>query len=77
HLREAEARAEEIGLPGELWQIRSDLGELYKRSGNEEWAGRAFSRAAETLRTLADQIDDQILRADFLEAPQVRYVLEW
>jgi tetratricopeptide (TPR) repeat protein len=76
HLREAEALAEEIGLPGELWQIRSDLGELYKRSGNEERAGSAFSRAAETLRTLADRIDDQTLRADFLSAPQVRRVLE-
>ncbi|MDQ3966206.1 MAG: tetratricopeptide repeat protein [Actinomycetota bacterium] len=64
HLREAEAMAEEIGLPGELWQIRADLGELHEESGDEEQAGRAFSQAAETLRSLAGRIDDPELRAD-------------
>ncbi len=36
HLREAEALAEEMGLPGELWQIRAALGKLHEESGDEE-----------------------------------------
>ncbi len=67
---------EEMGLPGELWQIRAALGELHEESGDKELAGEAFSQAAETPRSLADRIDDPKLRADFLEAPHVRHVLE-
>jgi hypothetical protein len=75
-LREAEALAHEICLPGELWQIEALMGELHEGSGDEERAERAFLRAAQTLRALADRIDDPALRAGFLGAPQVRRVLE-
>lgn len=75
-LREAEALAEEIGLPGELWQIRATLGELYQKSGDEEQAGRAFSRAVETVEALADTIEDEVLREGFLGAPQIQRLLE-
>jgi len=75
-LREAEALAHEICLPGELWQIEALMGELHEESGDEERAERAFLRAAQTLRALADRIDDPALRAGFLGAPQVRRVLE-
>jgi hypothetical protein len=68
HLREAEALAEEMGLPGELWQIRATLGELYQESGDEEQAVHAFSQAAQTLQWLAGRIDDPPLQADFLGA---------
>ncbi len=74
-LHEAEALAEEIGLPGELWQIRSRIGDLYERRGETEEARRALSRAAQTLRTLAGKIEDEELREDFLSAPRVRRVL--
>jgi len=76
NLREAEALAQEIGLPGELWQIRAALGELHEESGDDARARDAFSRAAETLRSLAGRIDDPTLQASFLETPQVRHVLE-
>ncbi len=75
-LREAEALAQEIGLPGELWQIRAALGELYEERGDEERARDAFTRAAQTLRSLAGRIDDPTLQASFLGAPRVRRVLE-
>jgi hypothetical protein len=75
-LREAEALAQEIGLPGELWQIRAGLGELHEERGDEERARDTFSRAAEVLRSLAGRIDDPALQASFLETPQVRRVLE-
>jgi hypothetical protein len=75
-LREAEALAQEIGLPGELWQIRAALGELYEERGDEERARDAFTWAAQTLRSLAGRIDDPTLQASFLGTPQVRHVLE-
>jgi tetratricopeptide (TPR) repeat protein len=75
HVREAEALAEKLGLPGELWRIQAALGELYGRRGETAEARAAFSWAAQTLRMLAGKIVDEELREGFLLAPQVRRVL--
>jgi DNA-binding SARP family transcriptional activator/tetratricopeptide (TPR) repeat protein len=75
HLREAEALAEKLALPGELWRIQAVLGEIYERRGETGEAREAFSWAAQTLRMLAGKIRDQELRKGFLSAPQVRRVL--
>jgi hypothetical protein len=72
---EAHTLAQKIGLPGELWQIRSRIGELYERRGEAEQAREAFSIAAQTLRMLAQKIGDEGLRERFLSAPQARRVL--
>jgi tetratricopeptide (TPR) repeat protein len=74
-LRKAEALAEEIGLPGELWQMRAKIGELHERRGEVGEAWQAFSRAAQTLRMLAQKIEDEELRELFLSAPRVHRVL--
>ena len=76
HLREAEALAEKIGQPGELWQIQSRIGDLHERRGEAEQAREVFSGAAQTLRMLAARIKDAGLREGFLAAPRVRRVLE-
>ncbi|MDX6381576.1 MAG: hypothetical protein QOI57_2600, partial [Rubrobacteraceae bacterium] len=76
HLHEARALAEKIGLPKELWQIQSKVGELYERRGEAEEAREAYSRAAQTLRKLAQKIGDEELREGFLSSPQARRVLE-
>ena len=76
HLQEAEALAGEIGLPGELWQIRAALGELHEETGEEEEANRSFSLAAQGLRALAANIEDEGLREGFFRARQVYWVLE-
>ena len=75
HLHEARALAEKIGLPKELWQIQSRIGELHEQREEAEQARGAFSRAAQTLKTLAQKIGDEKLREGFLSAPQVRRVL--
>ncbi len=75
-LRKAEALAEEIGLPGELWQIRARMGELHERRGEVGEAHQAYSRAAQILRDLAAKIEDEGLREGFLAAPRVCRVLE-
>jgi DNA-binding SARP family transcriptional activator len=75
-LRGAEALAEKIGLPGELWQIQCKIGELHERRGDEGEAREGFSLAAQTLRMLAQKIGDEDLRERFLSAPQACRVLE-
>jgi tetratricopeptide (TPR) repeat protein len=75
HLHQARALAEKIGVPGELWQIQSRIGELYERRGETGEAREAFFRAAQILRKLAGKIGDEDLREGFLVAPQVRRVL--
>jgi tetratricopeptide (TPR) repeat protein len=75
HLRKAEAIAEDIAPPGELWQIQSRIGELYERRGEAGEARKAFSRAAQTVRDLAERIKTKQLRENFLSAPRVRRVL--
>ena len=75
HLHEAHTLAQKIGLPGELWQIQSRIGELHERRGQEAEAQKAYSLAAQTLRELAQKIRDEDLREGFLSAPLVRRVL--
>jgi hypothetical protein len=75
-LREAEALAEEIGLPGELWQIRAALGELHDRRGEPEEARDAYRRSARIVERLAGEIADEALKEGFLSAPPIRSVLE-
>ena len=75
NLHEAQALAETIGLPKELWQILSRIGDLHEQRGEDGQAREAFSGAAQTLRMLAQKIGDEELREGLLSAPQVRRVL--
>src|SRR6266699_2409463 len=76
HLQEAARVAEEVGLPGELWLICVELGEIYQKQGDESQADQTFARAAEIIRSLADTIEDHQQRTSFLSAPVVKRVLE-
>jgi hypothetical protein len=40
HLQEAARVAEEVGLPGELWSICVELGEMYQKQGDESQVDR-------------------------------------
>jgi tetratricopeptide (TPR) repeat protein len=76
HLHEAQKLAEKIGLPGELWQIQSRIGDLHERRGQAAEAREAYSRAAQTLRMLAEKIRDEELRKGVLSAPRARTQLD-
>jgi tetratricopeptide (TPR) repeat protein len=76
HLLEAEALAEELGLPGEAWQVAAEAGELLEECGEHEEARHCLGRAAEAVRGLARRIEDEGLRGSFLCASQVRRVLD-
>ena len=67
--------AEKIGLPKELWQSQSKIGELHEQRRQTEEAREANSLAAQTLRMLAGNIGDEKLREGFLSAARVRRVL--
>jgi tetratricopeptide (TPR) repeat protein len=75
-LQEASTLAQEIGLPGELWQIWSAIGEVYEQREEPEEASDAFSRAVQIVERLAGAIEDEALKQSFLSAPQLGRVLE-
>ena len=75
YVREAIAGAKETGLPGERWQAESALGGLYLAREEHEPARQAFTRSASAIQQLAENIISDEMRAHFLAAPQVRYIL--
>jgi tetratricopeptide (TPR) repeat protein len=75
-LQEAAVLANEIGLPGELWQIEVALGEMYASSGEREQAHQKFARAMAIVQKLAAKMEDEARRSNFLTEPVVRHVLE-
>jgi hypothetical protein len=72
HLAEAEALANELGLPGERWPILTKLSTLYRANGDETQAHQALTQAAEIVQTLADAIEDENLGAAFTQ-----YGVKW
>jgi tetratricopeptide (TPR) repeat protein len=75
HLQAAASLAQEIGLPGERWLIEAALAELYQENGETLQARSALARAAEIVRSLADDIQDRHLSKTFLSAARVQRVL--
>ena len=75
HLQEAATLAEAIGLPGERWPILAALGELYHVQEEQEQSQNAFKEAAAIVQQLAGNIVDDIQRANFLAAAQVRHLV--
>ena len=73
-LREAALLTEELGLAGQLWQIRADLGELYEEQGEDGEARRTFADTAEVVQALAGKIGEEGLRSSFLAASRVKRV---
>lgn len=74
-LREGALLAEEMGLPGESWQIRAEMGDMYRESGRKERADEEYARASETARSLAARLGDGALREGFLASQRVRRVM--
>jgi predicted ATPase len=75
-LHEAIQLAATIGLPGEQWQIRAALGNVYEAAGEQVQARAAFEEATRIILELADGIKDETLRSRFLAGPQIAPVLQ-
>ena len=76
HLNEAAQLAVSIRLPGEQWQIQAMLGRLYEAVGEPTQAQTAFGEATTIIRELAEGIEDEALRTNFLAGPQIQPVLQ-
>jgi tetratricopeptide (TPR) repeat protein len=74
HLEAANTLAEDIGLPGEQWQILAALGEMYRAAGEADMRRQALTRTAEIVQVLAANIADPDLRTEFLSQAQLRYM---
>lgn len=75
YLNEALELARKLHLPGELWTLEAELGDLYTLRDNQREARLAFGRSAEILRQLASTIDDERIRAHFLDNERVQQIL--
>jgi tetratricopeptide (TPR) repeat protein len=71
YLEEANVLSEEIGLPGERWQILARLGELYQTTKDNEQSNQALVLAAEIVQALVAEIEEEGLRAAFLAAARI------
>lgn len=77
HLHEAGQLAEEMGLPGELWSVRSEIGEVYLKRGDSLKASDNIAQAATIVRMLAEGMENGKQRMNFLTSPLVQAVLEY
>lgn len=75
HLQAALALTQEIGLPGEEWQILGELAKLYAGQDEEIMAQQAYKASSSVLLHLAETIDEEEIRSGFLAARQVRSIL--
>jgi len=71
-LRQALTVADEVGLPAIQWRARATLGRAYRVLGQLPAARDALAQAVRIVAALAENIDDEGLRAGFLAAGPVR-----
>lgn len=76
HLQAAAALAQQIGLPGEEWSILGALGALYERQRDQDKALRAWKASADIILSLADTLNEEEVRAGFLAADAIQYILK-
>jgi len=71
-LRQALAIADEVGLPAIQWPVLAALGRAYQAQGQLSLARDALARAIRIVEVLTENIDDETLRAGFLDAGPIR-----
>jgi tetratricopeptide (TPR) repeat protein len=75
HLAQALQLAQEMGLPGEEWEIAAELAAAYRRGGALAETEKALERARAVIASLAARIEDQRLRERFQAAALERVQL--
>jgi tetratricopeptide (TPR) repeat protein len=60
--------ADAIQYPPIRWASRHQLAKLYRQNGREQEAKNTSSEAAQIIQTIADALEDETLRATFLNA---------
>jgi tetratricopeptide (TPR) repeat protein len=75
---EFQAALEELGhhpVPILEWRTHADLGRLKARNGNQDEAQKSFQLALETIKSCADNVNDENLRATFLNSKAVQAIV--
>jgi len=57
------------------WRTHADLGRLRSKLGDPEAARKSFAQAAEIIKSCAENVTDENLRATFLNSPAVLAVM--
>jgi tetratricopeptide (TPR) repeat protein len=76
HLQTAAALAQEVSLPGQEWSILGMLGALYADQGHQTKAQQCWKASAGLILSLAETIEQEGLRAEFLAAAPIKEILE-
>ena len=66
NLQAARARALAQGARGRLWRVQTALGRLYRSQARDADAQKEFSAAKKIITELAAQIEDNLLRENFI-----------
>jgi hypothetical protein len=75
-LQRAFTLAEQLHSPALLYPIAHDLGEWYEKVGKEQEGAVLFGKAKATIQHMAAAVEDQALRAIFLQSAPVQAIHE-
>jgi tetratricopeptide (TPR) repeat protein len=75
-LQRALALAEQLQSPALFYPIADDLGQWYEGRGKERESAALYSRAKAAIEHMAAAVEDQALRAIFLQSPLVQAIQE-
>jgi hypothetical protein len=75
-LQRAFSLAEQLQSPSLLYPIAYDLGQWYETTGKERDAAALYSQAKATIAQMATAVEDEALRATFLQSALVQEIHE-
>ena len=75
-LDEAKTLAQELKLPGEIWEVEAKLAELFMANGEHHKAEQARKTAREGIQKLAERIEDVEVKREFLEFARSQVIEE-
>jgi tetratricopeptide (TPR) repeat protein len=74
-LRDALSKLEEVGNPKQLWITHTALARLYEKMNRQDLERNHWQAAASVVNSTADDLEDEELRATFINAKPVQEIL--
>ena len=75
-LREALSKLKEVGNPKQLWITHTALAGLYEKMNRPDLEREQWQTAASVIKSTADDLEDEELRATFINAKPVKEILD-
>jgi tetratricopeptide (TPR) repeat protein len=76
HLRTALSKLEAVGNPKQLWMTHTALARLYEKMKRTDLEREQWQAARAIVESTADELDDEQLRATFINAAPIREIIE-